>query len=65
MKNGFNKVQKNVQEMRLPILKISQVQTIFNKNIFVTLKIFRGYFWNDFETDIRGMFLGYSGNIAL
>ena len=34
MKNGFNKVQKNIQEMRLPILKISQVQTIFLTKTF-------------------------------
>ena len=34
MKNGFNKIQKNIQEMRLPILKKTQVQTIFLTKTF-------------------------------
>ena len=72
MKNGFNKVQKNIQEMRLPILKISQgnpqsnfLNFLTSQKHFHNLKIFREYSWNDFETDIRGMFPEYSGNITL
>ena len=72
MKNAFNKVQKNTQDMRLPILKISQDNSQNNFLNFLTsqknfhnLKIFRGYPWNIFETEIRGMFLEYSGNITL
>ena len=72
MKNGFNKVQKNIQEMRLPILNISQdnPQKIFfnffaSQKRFHNLIIFRGYPWNNFETEIRGMFLECSQNITL
>ena len=72
MINGFNKVQKNIQKMRLPILKISQdnSQNTFldflpSQKHFYNLKIFREYPWNDFETDICRMFLEYSGNITL
>ena len=72
MKNGFNKVQKNIQEMRLPILKISQdnsqntfLDFLTSQKHFHNLKIFREYPWNDFETDICRMFLEYSGNITL
>ena len=32
---------------------------------FYNLTIFRGYPWNIFETEICGMLLEYSGNIAL
>ena len=41
--------QKNSQEMRLPILKISQVQTIFLQKHFRNLKKYSG--------NIRGMIL--------
>ena len=59
-------------EMRLQILKISQdnpkshfLNFITPQKHFDNLKIFRRYPWNDFETDIREMFLEYSGNITL
>ena len=72
MKNGFNKVQKIIQEMKLPILKISKdnpqnnfLNFLTSQNHFHNLIIFRGYFWNIFETEICGMFLEYSGNITL
>ena len=58
--------------MRVQILKTSQdnpKNNFFNfltpQRHFHNLKIFRVYPWNDFETDIRGMFLEYSGNITL
>ena len=66
------KFRKTFQEKRLSIEKIWQIthKTIswifwLHKNIFITLTIFRGYPWNIFETEIRGMFFEYSGNIAL
>ena len=72
MKNDFNKGQKNIQEMRLPILNISQdnpqnnfLDFLSSQKHFHNLKIFREYLWNDFETDIREMFLEFSGNITL
>ena len=68
MKNGFNKVLKTFQERRLPILKISQdnpQNNFLNFLNFHNCTIFRGYPWNIFEREIRGMFLECSGNIAL
>ena len=57
--------------MRLSILKISQdnpqnnfLNFLTSQKHFHNLKIFRKYPWNDFETDIRGMFLEYSENIC-
>ena len=71
MKNGFNKVQKNIHEMRLQILKISQdnaqnnfLNFLTSQKHFHNLIIFRGYPLTIFETEIRGMFLEYSGNIT-
>ena len=64
MKNGFNKVQKKIQEMRLPMLKISQdnpqnnfLNFLTSQKHFHNLIIFRGYPWNIFETDICRIFL--------
>ena len=58
--------------MRLPILKISQNNTQKHFWNFLTLWkhfhnliIFRGYPCNIFHTEIREMFLEYSGNITL
>ena len=70
LKNGFNKVQKNIQEMRLPKFHRITHKTMFwtfwlHKKYIHNLKIFQEYPWNDFETDIRGMFFEYSGNITL
>ena len=72
MKNGFNKAQKNIQEMRLSMLKFSQdnpqnnfLNFLTSQKHFHNLIIFRGCPWNIFETKIRGMFLKYSGNITL
>ena len=72
MKNGFNKVQKNIQEMRLPKLKFSQdnlennfLNFLTSQKHFHKLIMFRGYLWNIFETEIRGIFLECSGNITL
>ena len=74
MKNGFNKVQKKYFKRRdcLQILKISQdnprnnfLHFLNSGKYFYNLTIFRGYPWNIFETEIRGMFFEYSGNIAL
>ena len=60
-----------MQERRLAILKFSQdkpqndfLTFLSSKNIFI-ITIFRGYPWNIFDTDIRGMFLEYSENITL
>ena len=71
MKNGFNKVQKNIQEMRLPIFKIPRdnpknnfLNFLTSQKHFHILKIFREYSWNDFEADIRGMLFEYSENIT-
>ena len=72
MKNSFNKVQENIQEMGLPTLKILQdnlQNNFFNfltsQKHFHNLIIFRGYPWDIFEAEIRGMFLEYSGNRTL
>ena len=56
------KFQKALQEKRLPILKFSQDNP---QKYFQNFTVFQGYSWNFFETDIRGMFLEYSGNITL
>ena len=56
----------------LPILKILQgnqknhfFHFLTSWKHFYNLTIFQGYPWNIFETEIRGMFFVYSGNIAL
>ena len=67
------KFRKTFQERRLPanIKNITDnPQNIFLYFLtlwkyFYNLTIFRGYPWNIFETEIRGMFFEYSGNIAL
>ena len=56
------KFRKALQERRLPILKFSQDNP---QKYFQNFTVFRGYSWNFFETDIRGMLLEYSGNITL
>ena len=60
------KFRKTLQERRLPILKFSQdnpqnnfLNFLTSKNIFITLQ-----YSGDIETDNRGMFLEYSGNIT-
>ena len=65
------KFRKTLQEGRLPILKFSQdnpqnkfLNFLTSKNIFITSQYYGGYPWNTSETDIRGMFLEYSGNIS-
>ena len=64
------KFRKTLQEKKLPALKLSQDNLQNNFWTFWLLKyfhnftIFRGYPWNTFETDIRGMFLEYSGHIT-
>ena len=76
MKNGFDKVQKNIsrEETACQYLKNSQDNPQNNFLHFLTswkhfynLTIFRGYPWNIFifETEICGMFFEYSENIAL
>ena len=64
------KFRKTLQGRRMLILKFSQdipqnnfLNFLASKNIFITSIIFRGYSWNIFETDIRGKFIEYSGNI--
>ena len=72
MKNGFNKVQESISREGTANIKFSQDNPQNNFSNFLTsqkhfhnLKTFREYPWNDFETDIRGIFLEYSGNITL
>ena len=50
------KVQDKPQNNFLPFLT--------SWKYFYYLTIFRGYHWNSFETEIRGMFFEYSGNIT-
>ena len=59
MKTGFNEVQRNIQETRLPILKTSQdhpQKNFFNfltsQKYFHNLIIFWGKTGNIFETEI-------------
>ena len=58
--------------MRVPILRISQDNPQNNFLNFLTsqkhlhnLIIFQGYFWNDFKTEIRGIFVEFPGNTIL
>ena len=44
MKNGFNKVQENIQEMTANIKNFTSSNNFFNKNIFETLKNIPGIF---------------------
>ena len=65
--------RKTFQESRLPILKSSQDNPQNNflkfltslKHFHKTLQYAGGYPWNIFETEICGIFLEYSRNIAL
>ena len=72
MKTGFNEVQKNIQETRLPILKTSQdhpQKNFFNfltsQKYFHNLIIFWGKTWNIFETEIGVIVLRYFRNSTL
>ena len=62
MKNGFNKVQKNISiwETACRYWNFHRITHISHNLI-----IFRRYPWNIFETKICGIFFEYSGNIAL
>ena len=58
------KFRKTLPERRLPISKFLQNNPQSKFLNFLSFTIFRGYSWNVFETDIRGMSLEYSGNIT-
>ena len=56
------KFRKTLQERRLQILSFTNILTY--EKYFHNFTIFKGYSWNIFETDIRGMFLEYYFMIA-
>ena len=59
------KFRKTFKRWGCQYQKFHKFKQFFNKNIFVTLKILWECQWNEFETDIPGMLLEYSGNITL